>query len=119
MPLETRTRITLLLPAPKTYPQYLLVDQVRTDLTRLCGGVTHSTDLPAVVSGRWLDAQTQTTQRDDLLLLFGDSHVPFHSPNLAYFLDRLKVRAQRDFAQEIIWVTIHEVYRVATDDRVT
>ena len=119
MPLETRTRITLLLPAPKTYPQYLLVDQVLTDLIRVCGGVSHSTDIPALFRGRWVDTQTQTTQHDDLLLIFGDVHVPFHSPNLAHFLDRLKVRAQRDFAQEIIWVTLHNVFRVATDDRIT
>jgi hypothetical protein len=54
MPLESRTRITLLLPAPKTYPQYLLVDKVLPDLDRVCGGVTLST-----VSGGLMSALAQ------------------------------------------------------------
>lgn len=116
MPLETRTRITLLLPVPTMYPLYLLVDQVLTDLILLCGGVTHSPDIPATFHGRWYDTNAHATKHDDLMLLLGDVHAPLRSQNLASFLDRLKHRCQRDFSQDIIWITVHEVQRVATDD---
>src|SRR5437870_425607 len=116
MPLESRTRITLLLPAPKTYPQYLLVDKVLSDLVQICGGVTLSSDIPAVFRGRWYDAHMFATVTDELLLIFADVPVPSDSTNLTYYLDRLKLRAQREFTEDIIWITIHDVRRIATDD---
>lgn len=116
MPLETRTRITLLLPAPKTYPQYLLVDKVLSDLVQVCSGVTLSSDIPAVFRGRWYDSHTSSTVTDELLLIFADAPVPWDSPDLTYYLDRLKLRAQQEFSEDIIWITIHDVRRISTDD---
>ena len=116
MPLETRTRITLLLPAPQTYSQYLLVDKVLSDLARVCGGVTLSSDIPAVFRGRWYEAHTFAIVTDELLLIFADAPVPWDSTNLTYYLDRLKLRAQQEFSEDIIWITIHDVRRVSTGD---
>ena len=42
MPIERRSRITLLLPAPTDLPEFLLLDDVLTELIQLCGGITVS-----------------------------------------------------------------------------
>ena len=75
MPLATRTRITLLLPAPKTYPQYLLVDKVLSDLVQVCSGVTLSSDISTVFKGRWYDSHTSSIVTDALMLIFADAPV--------------------------------------------
>jgi hypothetical protein len=116
MATETRTRITVLLPAPKTLAQYLLVDKVLTDLVLVCGGVTFSNDIPPVFFGRWKD-DSQKTIQDDILFIVGDIFVNIrYSQNLIDYLERLKLRAQQDFNQDIIWITINEVFRVSTHD---
>ena len=117
MPVEARTRIAILLPAPTTFPLYLLVDQVLTDLTTFCGGATHSIDISPVFRGLWLDVITRTVKSNEIMLIFGDANVPRTSPGLQLFLDRLKLRCQRDFSQDIIWITVQDIYRVTTDDR--
>jgi hypothetical protein len=53
MPRQALTRITLLLPAPQTYAQFLLVTDVLTHLVDISGGVTVSVDLPPVFEGWW------------------------------------------------------------------
>ena len=116
MPTEIRTRITLLLPAPTTYPQYLLVDTILTGLTQVCGGVTVSSDIPTVFTGWWWDMTARQVQHDANLLIIADAPVGIRSPSLTLYLDSLKRRAQQDFAQDVIWVTIHQVERIATDD---
>lgn len=117
MAIQTRTRITVLLPTPQTLTQYLLVDKVLTDLVLVCGGVTFSNDIPAVFFGRWKNDTSQRTIQDDILLIFGDAPVNrVYSGNLLYYLDRLKLHAQQDFNQDIIWITIDEVWRVSTHD---
>ena len=113
---QTRTRTTLLLPAPSTFPQYLLVDSILTGLTQVCGGVTVSSDLPAVFSGWWWARTTGRVQQDANMLMIADAPVGLRSPNLTVYLDSLKRRAQQDFAQDIIWITIHSVERRDTDD---
>ena len=60
MPREPRTRITLLLPAPTTQPEFLRLNDVLTELVQL--------------------------------------------------------RCQEDFAEEIIWVTVHPVERIMTPE---
>jgi len=58
-PPETRTRITLLLPAPQTLIQYVRIDRI---------------------------------------------------------LSNLKLRCQRDFEQDLVWITIHRVDRITAHD---
>ena len=118
MPVEARTRITLFVPAPGTLPQFYLVDKLLTDLLDACDGVTVSSDLPAVFAGLWFNDQTRQTERDANLLILADAPVPLGDAGLAGYLDRLKLRCQQDFDQDIIWITVHSVHRVTTDDYV-
>ena len=74
MPVETRTRIVLFLPTPATLPQFYLVDGVLTDLTDACGGVTVSSDIPAVFTGFW--SSISGTQKDENLLVLADAPTP-------------------------------------------
>jgi hypothetical protein len=115
MSVENRTRITMLLPAPTSLSQFLLIDEVVTHLLGTCGGITLSSDLPPAFSGVWVD-DTQVTQWESNLLIIADAPVSIGDADFALYLDRLKERAQRDFGQDIIWITIHPVSRVATSD---
>ena len=87
MPLELRSRITLLLPAPMTLPQHFLVEGILTSLIDVCGGITVSSDLPPAFRGSWI-------KRDG----------------------RLKLRSQQAFNQDLVWVTVHEVQRITAYD---
>lgn len=87
MPRAVLTRITLLLPAPTTLPQHYLVGDVITDLIQICGGATIS---------------SQALALDD--------------PDLSRYLDGLKLACQVDFGQNLIWVTVHRVDRIAAYD---
>ncbi len=115
MPIESRTRITLFLPAPATLPQFFLVDAVLTELLQTCGGVTVSSDIPAAFTGFWLD-NTAQTQRDPNLLVVADAPVPLGDADLAVYLDALKPKCQQLFNQDIVWITVHQVSRVNTGD---
>lgn len=118
MPSEPRTRITLLLPAPTTLPQHYLVHDVLTELANVCGGVTASQEIPPVFSGWWFNKETMAFDEDAILLIIADARVPQNSAALATYLDTLKRKAQRDFDQEIIWITTNQLERIATDDYV-
>ena len=113
MPTESRTRITLLLPAPTNLDQFLLVDKILTGLVQVCGGVTVSTYLPPVFAGMWIDDANQTI-KDDNILIVADAPTPLQ--NLTTYLERVKLQCQQDFNQDIIWVTTHVVERITTDD---
>ena len=115
---QTRVRITILLPAPQTHSQYVLVDKVLSDMARFCGGVTHSTNIPPIFLGQWYDLQTASTAPipDEIMLIIGDALVPLHSTNLIHYLETLKLQAQQDFSQDIIWITIHAVSRISVGD---
>jgi hypothetical protein len=122
--LETRTRITLLLPAPSTLPQFFLLDQVLDQLIAVCGGVTTSpTSGPSLAAydsslfaGRWFDAHTGETVSDANVFIFGDAPLLPDDPVLHEYLDSLKVACQQDFEQDIIWITLHAVDRIADND---
>ena len=117
MPVEARTRITLVIPSPTTLPQFFLVEALLTELTRACGGVSASSYLPAVFEGWWLPAGgAQQIERGDITLIVADAPVPLGDTDLALYLDELKPRCQQDFGQDIIWITVHQVSRVTTDD---
>lgn len=115
MSLESRTRITLQLPAPATADQNLLVDAILADLIQLCGGVTATSSSPSVVDGWWLDIHNVPV-RDTNMLVLADAPLPPDDVDLLAFLDKLKLRCQREFSQDIIWVSVHRVERVSTDD---
>lgn len=116
MPTERRTRATILLPAPTNLGQFLLLDKILTGLTRACGGVTVSSHLPSVFDGWWIDDTTGNTARDENVVIMADAPAP--STNLVVYLERLKRQCQMDFNQDIVWVTINQIERIATDDGV-
>jgi hypothetical protein len=118
MSVEERTRITLLLPAPTTLGQFVRVDDVLTELVQICGGVTSSSLFPAIFLGRWFDPQTRTTGDDDNLLIIADALIQVSAASLIKYLESLKFRCQIDFAEKIIFITVHPVNRIATHDPV-
>jgi len=115
MPVERRSRLTLLLPAPIDLPEFLLLDDVLTELIQLCGGVTVSAIVPSVFDGWWMDAAERTVKDANVLISADINAMPDSAALLAY-LDRLKVRCQEDFRQDIVWLTTNPVDRVATGD---
>ena len=118
MPVESRTRITLFLPAPSTLGRYLLADAVLSELVQICGGVTASLEVPSVFMGRWFDASAQQTREDANVMVLADAPVPPERPGLVEYLETLKLRCQQDFVQDVIWMTIHGVGRIAANDYV-
>lgn len=115
-PPETRTRITLILPAPLTPIQYVRIDQILTELTQVCGGVTFSSLDPSVFAGRWYNPFEEIPEGDDLVLILADAHVLPEAPSLAAYLSNLKLGCQRDFEQDLVWITVHRVDRITTHD---
>lgn len=65
--------------------------------------------------GWWLDG-AGVTVRDANVLITADVNVPTDDLDLLAYLDALKARCQRDFQQDIVWITVHPVDRVATGD---
>jgi len=118
VPLEPRTRVTLILPTPTTPAQHLLITDILTSLVQVCGGVTVSSRLLTGFEGLWFDPNDQQIKGDQNLLVLADAPLAPTAPALALYLDALKPRCQRDFQQDIIWVTIHPVDRINTDDYV-
>jgi hypothetical protein len=92
---EARSRISLLLPAPSSQPEFLLLNDVLDELIGLCGGVTVSSIAPSVFDGWWID---------------GDANA------LRAYLQRLKIRCQHDFHQEIVWIVHHPIERISEGD---
>ena len=123
MPLESRTRITLILPAPALLHQFFLLDDVMTNLTVLCGGVTSSPVFPephhdSAFHGWWHDTKAGGVVSDSNILLVADAPLPTTEPLLHTYLEILKLNCQEDFAQDIVWLTIHPVERIADSDYV-
>ena len=115
MPLELRSRITLLLPAPMTLPQHFLVEGILTSLIDVCGGITVSSDLPPAFRGSWIKRDGRKVDDTNLLVLV-DAPVSPDEPGLLSYLERLKLRSQQAFNQDLVWVTVHEVQRITAYD---
>lgn len=117
---EARARITLLLPTPATVPQFFLVDSLLDQLTAFCGGVTTSPIVPpqyqASFSGRWFDTQTGQTVTDANVFVFGDALIAHDAPELRAFLAKVKLASQREFEQDIIWITVNPLERIVDGD---
>jgi hypothetical protein len=116
MMFEKRSRIVLILPAPKTYLVFLVVDRIVDSIREFCGGCSETLDIPPVVKGRWYNKRTQQTVYDDVITVFGDADIDIDDPDLWQRLNQIKREAQRDLKEEIIWITAHEVRRAAEED---
>ena len=116
MMFEKRSRTVLVLPAPTTYPAFLVVDQIVDSIREFCGGSSATLDIPSVVKGRWYNMRTHQTVYDDVVIVFGDADVDIDDPDLWLRLNQIKREAQHDLKEEITWITAHEVRRAAEDD---
>src|SRR3972149_4898521 len=74
MAAERRSRITLLLPAPENPAEFIVLDEVLTELTRSCGGATASQITPTVFNGWWID--DGRVHPDANILVISDSPLP-------------------------------------------
>jgi hypothetical protein len=104
------------LPSPTTQPEFLLLNDVITELIDFAHGATVSSLNPPVFDGWWLD-QGRSIQ-DANVMIIADVAAEPDVPALIAYLDRLKRRCQHDFDQDIVWLTVHPIDRIATDDRV-
>ena len=124
MALETRTRITILVPSPTTAAQIIVLNDALDELIAFCGGITTthtSGQTPAaydspLFAGCWFDTKTNNVVQDGNVYIFGDAPLPVRDHDLQGYLEVLKVEWQQKFEQDIIWIIIHEVQRVANDD---
>ena len=112
---EARTRITLLLPFPALPQQFLLFDEVLSQLADICGGVTASSLSEGSFAGWWFDASA-TLIKDSNVLIFADAPYLPDDQDLLDFLDALKIAAQENFKQDIVWITMHPIRRITTRD---
>jgi len=115
MALTPFTRITLVLPIPRRYTeQSRALRMILNDLVQFCGGVTYSsTESPFL--GIWRDDLAQH-QRAQSILIISDTPRPINDSLLIAYLEYMKLRAQRVFGEEIIWLTIHSIARISTHD---
>ena len=116
MPEEERSRI--LLPAPTTLAQFLLLNDVVSEFVEFCGGATVSSSFPSVFDGWWVDQAQNPPVNDANVLIFGDALQERNAPALVTYLERLKRDCQHVFAQDIVWITVHGVVRITTGDYV-
>ncbi len=116
MPEEERSRIVLLLPAPTTLAQFLLLDDSISEFVAFCGGATASLPFPPVFDGWWIDQAQNPPMIDANVLIFGDVLLERNAPALVTYLERLKRDCQHVFEQDIVWITVHTVVRITTDD---
>ena len=66
--------------------------------------------------GWWIDQAQNPPINDANVLIFGDALQERSAPALATYLERLKRDCQRVFEQDIVWITVHGVVRITTDD---
>jgi len=68
--------------------------------------------------GLWFDTVYQQIKGDQNTLILADAPVVPNATVLTAYLDALKIRSQHEFQQDIVWVTMHAVDRISTDDYV-
>lgn len=115
---ESRTRIFMLLPIPKTLPEYYAVMTVLDGLEHACGGVTRTDYYAPEVWGWWFDHAQGRRVDDDLVLIIADHPSFITDPKITMHLEQIKLYAQFALGQDIVWITISEVSRIATHDYV-
>src|SRR5437867_1276575 len=116
---EPRTRITLILPVPRSLWEFFTVDEAITDLVRVCGGATTSMlsldqSGLSTFSGWWNDQGAIVG--DANVLIIADAPVDSASKDLQSYLEQLKRDCQHALNQKIIWITLHSIRRISTDD---
>ena len=112
------TRITLLIPTPKTASEFLLIDSLIEELCEVCGGVTASLQTPPVFSGVWLDTQ-EVLISDNIMHIFADAPFLMDDPDIDFWLDwleGLKLWYQEQLNQDVIWITLTPIYRITPYD---
>ncbi|MEK7561059.1 MAG: hypothetical protein AAB539_03835 [Patescibacteria group bacterium] len=113
------TRMTLLVPAPKTDDEVRLVDDLIGELVDVCGGVTFSTKSPPSIFGSWLDDQG-VQQDDDLMLIIADAPFSLAAESTVDawldWIEDLKLWCQESFNQDVIWITLTSTARVTAFD---
>jgi hypothetical protein len=114
--LELRSRILLLLPAPRFAHEFVMLDTVLTDLIKACGGVTATSRQPSAIEGWWWAPDSGKPVQDANMLIFGDVLAPHDDPALTEYLEKLKRRCEHSFRQDLVWMTVHPVHRVTTGD---
>ena len=112
MPAELRTRITLLLPLPGTDWQVFFLEATLADLRSLCNRVTWSSDIRDVFYV-WSHEQAEKTEAEPTVLILGDAPRPKNDLTLIGYLEILKRNCQVVFNRSPIWLTTHEVERIA------
>jgi hypothetical protein len=119
---ETLTRITLIIPAPQSYRDYINLDTLLTELIKAGGGATASRGTrrgtTTVFDGLWLNPANEP-KGDSVILILCD--VPFllkdsDAGEWVEWLNTMKHWLQTIFLQDIVWMTLHQVTRSADFD---
>jgi hypothetical protein len=118
MGIESRTRILILLPIPKTLPQFFDVLNVLDELEQVAGGATRTDYYVPEVWGQWFDMAQGERVEDDLLLIIADHPSSVTDPHITSHLEQIKLDAQIALGEDIVWITIHGVMRIAAHDYV-
>ena len=113
---ENRTRITLFLPAPTKPEHHKLINRAFTRLIKICQGFTSSTRAPSSFEGVWFDSTTNQLVVDQIVLILADAPFSMFDTDFLNRLKRMKLKLQRDFDQQIIWLTVQSVERISAND---
>ena len=91
----------------------------------MCGGITTSpipnnlqSNASSVFQGGWIDPEdpNEMVVHEGAILVFADALVAVGDPEFCREMEALKLDAQQDFNQKIIWLTTHRVERTTTHD---
>ena len=58
MTFEKRSRVVMILPAPKTFSAFLIIEHIIGELLDLTDGTGETLDIPHVVRGKWYNLRT-------------------------------------------------------------
>ena len=87
---------------------------VLNELVQFCGGVTYSSSGNPFF-GIWEDDLGQLDRARSILVI-ADASLPINDTLLVAYLEYMKLRAQRAFGEQIIWLTVHSIARISTYD---
>jgi hypothetical protein len=114
MPPTPLTRITLVLPIPRSPEHNRDLRRILNELVLFCKGVTFSpTENPFF--GIWEEdvGKNEDAQR---ILIIADAPNLINDPLLVAYLEYMKLRTQRIFGEQIIWLTVHRIDRISAHD---
>ncbi len=111
---ELFTRITIVLPLPLSPEHSRATRRILNELVSFCGGVTFSPP-ESSFSGIW-EEDSGHHEHAQRMLIIADAPLPIDDPLLNAYLDYTKLRCQREFYEQIIWMTVQSIYRISTYD---